>query len=489
MTIPASQITQVNPGVLSAAGSAVDLNGVILTHSPCPPIGSVPGFALADDVGAYFGSASPEAALAQIYFNGIDGGTKTPGQLYFAQYPATTVSAYLRSGSLASMTLTQLKAITGSLTVTIDGLVKTAASIDLSTATSFSAAAALLATALSVAVTFDSTKSAFIVASPTTGTASTISFATGTASASLLLTSATGAVTSQGAAAATPSSFMDSLVLTTQNWAAFMTTWEPVTADKNLFSGWASSKGDRYAYVGWDSDVNAKAVGNTTTWGYYLQSTKSSGSIPIFGDATHAALTLAWAASLDFDRLNGRSTLAFRSQAGLVASVTNATDANNLKTNGYNFYGAYATAKEGFTFMYPGLISGKWAWADSFVNQIWLNANLQSSLVQLLTGTGSIPYNADGYGLIETSCADPINAALNFGAIRKGITLASTQIQQIANVVGSDVSQSIFAKGYYMQVLPAPAATRVARTSPPITFYYTDGGSVQQLTVASIEVQ
>jgi hypothetical protein len=449
----------------------------------------VPGFATTDDVGTYFGATSPEKALSDIYFAGIDGGTKTPGQLYFAQYPAAVVAAYLRSGSLASMTLAQLKAVTGTLTVTIDGVAKTAASIDLSTATSFSAAAALLATALAVPVTFDSIKSAFIVSSSTTGAASTITFATGSAAAGLLLTSATGAVTSQGAVAGVPGAFMDALVLTTQNWAGFMTVWEPVTADKNLFSAWASTKNDRYAYAGWDSDVNAKASGNTTTWGYYLQSTKSSGSIPIFGDATHAAFVLAWMASLDFDRANGRSTLAFRSQAGLAASVTSATDASNLKTNGYNFYGAYATAKEGYLFTYPGSVSGKWKWADSFVNQIWLNANLQSAMVQLLTGTGSIPYNADGNGLIETSCADPINAALNFGAIRRGVTLSSTQVQQIANAVGSDVSQSIFAKGYYMQVLPAPAQTRVERTSPPITFYYTDGGSVQQLTVASIEVQ
>lgn len=489
MTIPVSQIVQVNPGVLSAAGAAVDLNGVVLTHSTYPPIGSVPGFATTDDVGTYFGATSPEKALSDIYFAGIDGGTKTPGQLYFAQYPAAVVAAYLRSGSLASMTLAQLKAVTGTLTVTIDGVAKTAASIDLSTATSFSAAAALLATALAVPVTFDSIKSAFIVASSTTGAASTITFATGSAAAGLLLTSATGAVTSQGAIAGVPGAFMDALVLTTQNWAGFMTVWEPVTADKNLFSAWAATKTDRYFYVGWDSDANADDVGNTTTWGYYLQSTKASGSIPIFGNGTHAAFALAWAASLDFGRLNGRKTLAFRSQGGLVASVNDATTAKNLKTNGYNYYGAYATAKEGYNFMYPGVISGKFKWADSFVNQIWMNANFQGDLITLLMGIGSIPYNADGNGLIEASCSGTINAGITFGAIRKGVALDSSQVQQIANAVGSDVSQSIFAKGYYMQVLPAPAQTRVERTSPPITFYYTDGGSVQELTVASIEVQ
>ncbi|NWC11936.1 DUF3383 domain-containing protein [Pseudomonas agarici] len=489
MTIPVSQIVQVNPGVLAAAGAAVDLNGLILTQSTYAPVGTVPGFALPDDVAAYFGGASVEKALADIYFSGYENSTKNPGLLYFAQYPVAPVAAYLRSGSLASMSLEQLKALTGSLNVTADGVVKTAASIDLSTATSFSSAAAIIATALALPVTYDAIKSAFVITSSTSGAASTISFASGTIAAGLLLTSATGAVTSQGAIASVQGQFMDALIQVTQNWAGFTTAWEPVTADKILFSAWTNSKGDRYVYAGWDSDINAKAAGNTTTWGYYLQSTKSSGSIPIFGDATHAVFALSYMACLDFDRLNGRATLAFRSQSGLSASVTNATDSSSLITNGYNFYGAYATAKDGYVFMYPGSVSGKWLWADSYANEIWLNANLQKAMISLLQAIGSIPYSADGYALVEAACADPLNAAVNFGAIRIGTTLSAAQIAEIQNAVGSDVSGTIIAKGYYLQIVPATAAIRSARTSPSMTLYYADGGSIQKLTLASIEIQ
>lgn len=489
MTIPASQIVQVNPGVLAAAGAAVDLNGLLLTNSTYPPIGSVPGFSNAADVGTYFGPASLEASLSTIYFNGYDNSTKKPGLLYFAQYPVAPVSAYLRSGSLASMSLTTLKAITGSLNVTIDGVVKTAASINLSTATSFSSAAALLATALSVTVTYDAIKSAFIVASSTNGAASTITFATGTAAAPLFLTAANSAVTSQGAIAAVQTPFMEALIQSTQNWATFTTTWEPVTADKLLFSAWVNGKNDRFGYVGWDSDVNAKVPGNTTTWGYGLASTNSSASVPIFGDATIAMLALSYFACLDFTRLNGRTTAAFRSQSGLTPVVTNGSDATNLDANGYNFYGAYATAKDNFIFFNPGSVSGKWLWMDSFANQIWLNANLQKAMITLLLNVGSIPYNAAGNALIESACADPLNAALNFGAIRIGTTLSAAQVAAMQNAIGSDISSVIIAKGYYLQILAASPATRVARTSPPMTLYYADGGSVQQLTLASIEVQ
>lgn len=487
MTIPVSQIVQVNPGVLAAAGDAVDLNGLILTRSGYPPIGAVPGFATADDVGAYFGSASVEKALADVYFGGYTNSTKKPGMLYFAQYPSANVAAYLRSASLAAMTLTQLKALSGTVIVTADGTQKTSTNIDLSTATSFSAAAATIATALGLAVTYDATKAAFVISSATTGAASTMTYATGTLAEKLLLTQATGAALSQGAVAGVPATTMDAITKVTQNWAAFTTTWEPSLADKVLFSTWTNAQNDRFAYAGWDSDVNATQASNTACWGYLVKD--FDGSIPTFGTASHAAFELGYLASLDFDRLNGRATAAFRYQSGLAASVTDASVAKNLEANGYNFYGSYATAKESFDFFYPGQLTGDWKWIDTYANQIWLNANLQNAMIVLLRSVGSIPYNAAGYALVESACLDPIDAAINFGAIRTGVNLSTSQIAQIRNAVGSDVSAAILAKGYYLQIADASASTRVARSSPPITLYYADGGSIQKLTLASIEIQ
>ncbi len=492
-TIPIDQIVKINPSVLAAAGSAVDLNGLILTQSTYVPIGTVHQFASAADVASYFGASSTEASMAAIYFNGPTNATKTPGVLYMTQYPETAVSGYLRGGSLAAMTLTQIKALSGTLTVTVDGgTANTSATINLSAATSFSNAATLIQagfTSLGATVTFDSVHSAFIFTSSTTGATSSLTFATGTLAASLYLTSATGAVLSAGSALAAPGAFMDALKLVTLNWALFTTAWEPLLADKEAFSAWANANSPRFAYVGFDSDVNAKTAGNTTTWGAYLTTNAMSGSVPIFGDYTHAAFILGFGASLDFARKNGRATAAFKSQSGLVPSVTNASDASALQTNGYNFYGAYANAKQEFIFFNNGAISGQWKWLDSFLNQIWLNANLQLSIVTLLTSVGAVPYNASGYALIEAACLDPINAAVNFGAIEPGVALSALQAAQINNAAGLTISPVISTRGWYLQIVPATASIRAARTSPSMTLWYTDGGSVQTVTLASIEVQ
>lgn len=492
MTIPVSQIVRVNPGVLAAAGSAVDLNGLILTNDSAVPIGTVKQFASATDVKNFFGSTSTEASMASIYFNGYLNCTKTPGVLYFAQYNTSAVAGYLRSASLADLTLTQLQALSGVLTVSVDGVAKTSSTINLSGATSFSNAAALIQagfTSFGATVSYDSQRAAFVITSSTTGASSSISYATGTLSAGLRLTNATGAVTSAGAAIAVQSTFMDNLIQSFLNWACFATTWEPSKADKQLFSDWTNAQNNRFAYVGWDSDVNALTAGSTNTWGYYLVNTNSSGSVPIYGNQTHAAFVLGYAASLDFQRLNGRADLAFKTQSGLTPSVSNASNASALETNKYNFFGNYGTSKQEFNFMYRGNVSGPFKWLDSYLNQVWLNANLQLAMITLLTSVPSVPYNNDGYSLIEASCLDPINAAVNFGAIRVGTTLSESQKAQIQFALGKDVSPSIVSKGFYLQIVPATAQIRTDRTSPSMTLYYADGGSVQKLTLASIEIQ
>lgn len=491
MSIPASAIVQVNPGVLSGGGSALDLSGLFLTNDGSVPIGTVKTFSNQTDVANFFGSTSNEALMAASYFLGFDNKTKTPGQILFAQYPAANVAAYLRGGSLASMTLAQLKALSGTIIVTVDGTVKTSSSINLSAATSFSNAATIIAAAFTSGpnVTWDSQRAAFVITSATTGASSTITVATGTLSAGLMLTAALGAVTSQGAVAGVPATNMDAIKAITQNWASFATVFEPVTADKVLFSTWTNAQNNRFAYVGWDTDAQAIVQNSTTCWGALIKASTLAGSIPVYKDPLHAAFVVGAIASIDFTRTNGRITMAFKSQSGLTASVLDQTTGDTLISNGYNFYGSYATANQLFTFLYNGQVSGQFAWIDPYVNQIWLNNAFQLAMMVLLTGVPSIPYNAAGYALIEAACMDPIIAALNFGAIRPGVPLSTLQAAQVDGAAGVSISGILNTRGWYLQIKPATAQVRAARTSPPMTFWYMDGGAVQKLNLASIEIQ
>lgn len=491
MSIPASDIVGVNPGVIGSGGNPLALNGVIMSKSVYLPTNAVQTFASADAVSAFFGPASTEYSLAQVYFLGFDNSTIKPGTLIFAPFVDIARAAWLQSGSLAGMTLAQLQALSGSLTVTFNGTAKAAASINLSAATSFSNAASLIQagfTSPNFTVTWDAVKSCFIFTSSTTGSASTIVEATGTLAAGIKVTSVTGAILSQGANADTPATAMDMVKSKTQNWVDFMTIWEPVLADKTAFAVWTNAQNQRYAYIAWDTDAQAIVNGSTTCFGYLAKQAAYDGVVPVYNTAALAAFVLGAVASIDFSRTNGRITAAFKSQPGFPATVTDQQIAANLLANGYSFYGNYATANDDFNFLYDGRMTGKWKWLDTFVDQVYLNSQFQLAMLSLLTSVKSIPYNESGYSLIRAAMIDPIEAALDFGSVRKGIALSASQKAQVNQAAGKDISQDIQQQGYYLQILDPGAQVRGNRGTPVINFWYTDGGAVHKITVASIDI-
>ena len=338
-------------------------------------------------------------------------------------------------------------------------------------------------------VTWDSVSGGFVVTSGIVGAASSVAFATGTLASSLLMTGPKGAIISPGAEQATPSAFMSGITNYTQNWATFWTVFDPDFGSGNTqklaFAAWTNNQQDRYAYLAWDTDITPTESLNAIYSLGYLVGTGGnnySGTCCIYdpNNSYLAWMMGGYAASLDFGAVNGRTTAAFRSQSGIAASVTNETAAENLIANGYNYYGVYATANQNFLFFYPGSISGPFQWLDSYVNQIWLNSELQLALMELLTQIPSIPYNRAGYALIEAAALDPIYAGLNFGAFRAGVTLSQAQIVEVNNAAGLNVAPTLQTQGWYFQVQDASPQVREARQSPPCFFWYVDGQSVQR---------
>ena len=346
-------------------------------------------------------------------------------------------------------------------------------------------------------VSYDSVSGGLVITSGFWGAASTVAYPTGTLAAPVFLTQATGAVLSQGSSAMTPAAFMTGIVDVTQNWATFMTVTDPDAGNgceqKLLFSEWVNSADNRYCYVAMDTDTTPRlSASATTSFGARLTDANLSGTCAISAvdfSQRYDAFICGSAASINFDQLNGRITFAYKGQAGLIADVTTATAASNLIANGYNFYGAYATANDQFLLFQKGTVSGTFQWLDSYINQIWLNNALQLALMNLLANTNSVPYNGFGYGLLYQACADPINAGVNFGAIRVGVTLSAQQIAQINATTGVDATRPLFDQGWYLQIVDAPPQTRQARESPGMFFYYTDGQSVQRIVLDSTLVQ
>lgn len=493
MTIPAKNIVQVNPGVLSGGGNPLSLNGVMMSTNTLLPTADVQSFTSADAVSDYFGAASDEYALAQTYFLGYDNSTQKPGTLLFAPYVDSDRAAWLQSGSFVGVTLEEIKAFSaGVLTVTVDGTGFTSSSIDLSGATSFTNAASLISAGFTglgaPTCSWNSINSTFVLTSTTTGATSTITVCTGTLSADMMFTLATGAVLSQGADADTPGSAMDMVKSVTQNWISFITMFEPDTDDKTLFAVWANAQSSRYLYVCWDTDAQAIVNGSTTCFGYLAQAAEYDGLAIVYNTVELATFVIGSIASIDFSRTNARITTAFKSQSGFTVTATDEQIAANLLENGYSFYGSYATANDQFNFLYNGQMPGKWMWIDTFADQVYLNSQFQLALMELLTTVTSVPYNEEGYSLIRAAMMDPINEFINFGGIRVGIELSEQQKAIVNSAAGKVIDPILNHQGYYLQILDPGAQVRTNRGTPVINFWYTDGGAVQQITVASIDV-
>jgi hypothetical protein len=564
-SIPASAVVSVTPGVISAGGIGLDLSGLFLTDNIRVPIGTVASFSTADAVAAFFGASTAEYRVAAQYFLGFDNSPIKPGKILFSQYPSAAVPAYLRGGSVSGLSLAQLQAIAGVLTLTIDGQAVTSGAIDLSAAASFSAAAATIQTALNfndaaftgaisgstltvsaigsgtlavgqtlvaggvtagtkitalgtgtggtgtytvsvsqtvastaikagpALVTYDSVSAAFVITAGTPGAVGSITVATGSAAAGLKLTADTGATLSQGGDAGVPGTAMDAIVAATQNFATFSTINEPSTGDCVAFAAWVSGKGSRYAYILWDTDTAPTTSNDTTSAGHLIKAASYGATIPVYAPTNGvlaAAFVMGTVASIDFTANNGRTNLAFRSASGLPGDVTSQLVADNLIANGYNFYGAYATAADGFIFFYPGSVTGVFTWADTLFNEIWLTNSFQLALMELLTNMPSIPYNVQGKGFIESALYDPIAAAVSFGAVRQGVTLSALQIAEINNASGNaEAAKTVQIVGWFLQVGVASPEVRAARGSPPINFWYTDGQSVQKIALNSLEIQ
>lgn len=512
MTIPASQFVGVRPSVLNAGGAGLVLNGLFLTENLAMPTGTVLSFPSTTAVAAFFGLSSTEAAAAAIYFEGYTTATLAPSSMLFAAFNLANRAGFINSGSWLNTPLATLTALApGTLTVTIAGTPETSASINLSGATSFSNAASLILagfTSPAFTVAFSATTGQFVITSTATGAAETVIFPTGALAAGLLFTQATGAILSQGAALDTPNSAMTNAWGLSQNWETMVTLFEPNLANKELFAAWFTAQNDSVLWLAWDSDTQASVSGATEPFGVVALTNKYDGVACIGGDpailnlpSTPAGTTLAQLvmntaifvagaiASIDFSQTNGRTNLTFLSQAGLLPACANQQTYQNLVANGYSTYGAVSTRNQGFTFFTNSNMPGDFSWIDTYVGDAWLSDQLQVSNLTLLTTIGSLAYQANGYGALRTSLVGgPIAAALNFGQIRTGVQLSSTQISDITSKLGAGYATLISTQGYYLQIADPGATVRQQRGTPVVNLFYTDGGSIQQINMGSIDL-
>lgn len=493
-TIPLSVDFNITPNVVTPAGSAVDANGLMLTDNELVPVGSVVSYFSSADVSALMGSTSKEFFAAQQYFNGYENSSVIPGELLMYRVITADVAGYLLSGNLKGVALATLKAIpAGTITLTVDGVSTTSSSIDLSTATSFSDIASKLQTGIGaskVEVEWLPIANRFIIRSVTTGAASQVSYASpGALATGLLLTQATAATVSPGSGAVTMTDTMNNIINTNQNWIPFETLVDLNEQQNSELSAWTNSQKSRFVFVYHETSAEATIPNNANC--FYQKVVVANGyegTFPVYGSYLYGAMALAYSGSIDFARTNGRVSFKFRGFSGLAPNVSDLATAQALKSNGYNFYGSYSLNKTMAQYASDGAISGKFVWLDSFINQVWINANLVGAYANLFTNNQSYPFNQNGYGAIQAATIDVANQAINFGAIQKGVVLDQAQIRIVNNTVGKDISATLYSEGWYLFIPTQTGSARLERELQGAIFYYVDGQLIQSINMSSTAI-
>ena len=490
--IPLSKDFSITTGVVSAAGTGMTANCLMLTTSTTQQPITVQYATELSDVQSLYGASSDEATCAAVYFNGFDNASILPGQLLIAGIPSAATSGALTGGSMSGVTMATINALAvGTIVISVDGTQQESTAIDLTSAASQSAVATILQSALTgVTVAWNSTTNRFVITSSTTGASSSVSPAsTGAIATALMLTSATGATATAGSGTLTLTELMDNIVDQTQNWFCLAVAQDLTNAQKLELATWINNQGKKFAYALNDATADAKV--NSSTTAFYPNSIVSAGlqgSMGIYGTPEYAFTAPSYFACIDFDATNGRITAKFRQYSGLTPNVTKLSDATALESNGYSYYGKYAENTVLESYFGPGNISGDFLWMDSYINQRWIKSILTTSLATLFLNNQSYAFNGAGEASVRSAILDPMNSAVNFGAAQKGVDLSNAQLTIIKNAVGADVKDQLYSNGWYFYIPTQSSATRVKRDLAGCVLYYVDGQMIQSIDMQSNDV-
>lgn len=457
-------------GILLIAGDSNVINGTELFRT----------YTTLDAVASDFGTTAPEYLAAQLYF----GQTPKPRTLMIGRWLRTASSAQLRGGVLtaAEQVLASWTAITtGSMAITIDGVVKTLSALNFASQVNMNGVASVVTTALGAAGTCVWDGDQFIITSSTTGLTSTITYATATGSgvdvsAKLKFTVATSSAPSPGFAAQTPVAAVANFANKSAVWfglnfaAATMPTDVEAIAVAGLIEGLDLER--MYGVTITNTQVldplitddlasSLKALSYKRTCTQYSANPYAISSM--FGRAF----------SVNFNANRSTITLMYKVEPGVIAEFLDETQATTLKDKNCNVFVNYVN--DTAIIQYGKMASG--AYFDEIHGLSWFKDALQNSEYNLLYQSGTkVPQTKPGQNQLLTVAAGACEEAVNNGLAAPG-TWNSDGFGQLA-------MGDYLPLGYYIYTQPIDLqeqSIRETRTAPPIQIALKLAGAFQEL--------
>lgn len=475
MAISFKRYVDITSGV--GGGAGVRLRDLILrlfSTDTRVPANTVIEMTSAADVGAYFGTTSPEYLRAVFYFGFISKLIKAPKKISFSRY-ANVAAAGRIYGATKAFAVSQFTGITtGALKLTIGAYTADVTGLNFSSASTLSNVASTLQTAIRA-----------IVAGGADWTAATVTY-NATANRFELVGGVVGA---EAIATAAPGSGVD--VRSTLGWDATavfspgVAVQEPL--DAFLASVQVSDNFGSFAFIPTITAAQVAAVAaQNDTYNVkfmYLHPMIASDAATLYaalsGYSGVACILSPLAteypellpamilAATDYNARNSVQNYMFQ-QATLTPSVQDDPTATTMDNNRVNYYGRTQTAGQFLDFFQRGVMMGLATDPvdmNTYANEIWFKDAAGAAIMSLLLSMARVSANATGRGQLLAVLQSVVETATFNGTISLGKPLNTTQKLYIGNLTGdANAWQQVYRLGYWIDCTLQSYVTTDGRT-------------------------
>lgn len=499
MVLPLSKYAEITSGV-AGTGSIREreLIGRLWTTNYLSPTQSIIEFESADQVGDYYGFDSTEYARAEFYFGWISKSITRAQKISFARW-VNLDTAPMIFGFQADYDYNDFVGISdGSFNMVDGATVNAVTGIDFTTVTSLTDVAAELETAIqalatgyytAATVTYNATTKRFEFVGGVTGTTAAISATANGAGTSIvnMIGWGSGAIYSKGSGEETLAETLAFSDETNDNFASIAFV-DVLTEDQYVeCAEWLSTTNNKYMLCVAD-DVDALDPVDYILEGYAGVGVTATNSI-----ATEfpEMIPMIVAASTDYNNVNASKNYMYQTFPTVSALLFNGeylgpTEATALEGARINFYAATQTAGQYRAFYQRGVLQGgpnNPSDMNVYVNEIWLKARAEFSIMNLLLTLEEISADDEGRAqLIAILQQDVANPAIDNGVITVGKTFTSTQKEAISQITGDNLAwQQVQNNGYWLNVVIVPVIGETTEYKAVYTLVYSKDDVIRKV--------
>jgi len=429
--LPISRLVNVQVNLAPQAAQAQDISTLLVLGSS-DVIDTTERYRVytsIDEVAADFGSLAPEYFAAALWFEQ----SPQPVRLQIGRWAKTAVKGQLRCGPLttANQTIANWNAISaGSFAISIDGMANNITGLNFSAATNLNGVASIIQTALTAVypgatAVYDSVYNRFEIASPSTGTSSTVSFLTSAPtgtdiSDNLAGRAQDGGYTAAGSAAETALACIT--VFDTnygQGWYA-ATFCGASDSDHVQVSGYIQNSSNKHLYGVSTQEAGVLSSSSTTDIAYVLSQLSYDRTVVQYSSTTAYSVCslLARILTTNYNANNSVITLMYKQEPGITPETLSSTQIEAVEAKNCNVFVAYNNN----TAIIENGVACSGTFLDIVTGTDWLALAIQNGVFNLLyTSSSKIPQTDAGNQILATAVANVCSQAVANGLLAPGI--------------------------------------------------------------------